>query len=119
VSILTVYVQTLLMNNPFFMEHSILNYSNHNFLLLGFLFGFGALFGDSVKSHFKRKIGIKSGKSWFPFDQTDFVFGVLIFVAPVFIPSVVHMAILVVFSLLMHLTFVYIGYLLGIRKQPI
>jgi CDP-2,3-bis-(O-geranylgeranyl)-sn-glycerol synthase len=38
---------------------------------------FGALFGDMVKSFFKRRCGIERGKDWVPFDQIDFILGVL------------------------------------------
>jgi CDP-2,3-bis-(O-geranylgeranyl)-sn-glycerol synthase len=38
---------------------------------------FGALFGDIVESFFKRRIGKKRGEDWIPFDQLDFILGVL------------------------------------------
>ena len=38
---------------------------------------FGALFGDIVESFFKRRFGIERGKDWIPFDQMDFILGVL------------------------------------------
>ncbi|MFH0873392.1 MAG: CDP-archaeol synthase [Candidatus Komeilibacteria bacterium] len=44
-------------------------------LLFGFLSGLGAILGDSVKSFFKRRVGIRSGNSWPVFDQIDFVIG--------------------------------------------
>ncbi len=40
---------------------------------------FGALSGDIIESFFKRRRGIKRGKDWIPFDQLDFILGVLIF----------------------------------------
>jgi CDP-2,3-bis-(O-geranylgeranyl)-sn-glycerol synthase len=40
---------------------------------------FGALFGDIIKSFFKRRIGKKRGEDWIPFDQIDFILGVLFF----------------------------------------
>lgn len=40
---------------------------------------FGALIGDIIESFFKRRAGIKSGKDWMPFDQIDFILGVLFF----------------------------------------
>lgn len=40
---------------------------------------FGALLGDIIKSFFKRRIGKKRGEDWIPFDQIDFVLGVLFF----------------------------------------
>ena len=40
---------------------------------------FGALSGDIVESFLKRRRGIARGKDWIPFDQLDFILGVLIF----------------------------------------
>jgi len=40
---------------------------------------FGALIGDIIKSFFKRRVGIKRGGDWIPFDQIDFILGVLLF----------------------------------------
>ena len=40
---------------------------------------FGALSGDLIESFFKRRRGINRGKDWIPFDQLDFILGVLIF----------------------------------------
>ena len=40
---------------------------------------FGALLGDIIESFFKRRAGKKRGESWIPFDQIDFILGVLFF----------------------------------------
>jgi len=40
---------------------------------------FGALLGDIIESFFKRRIGRKRGEDWIPFDQLDFILGVLFF----------------------------------------
>lgn len=40
---------------------------------------FGALIGDIVESFFKRRHNIQRGEDWIPFDQIDFIIGVLIF----------------------------------------
>ncbi len=40
---------------------------------------FGALFGDILESFFKRRFGKKRGENWIPFDQLDFILGVLLF----------------------------------------
>ncbi|HLF23267.1 MAG TPA: CDP-2,3-bis-(O-geranylgeranyl)-sn-glycerol synthase [Burkholderiales bacterium] len=49
------------------------------FLFVGLALGGGALFGDLVKSFFKRRSGRARGAPWFPFDQLDFVLGALVF----------------------------------------
>src|SRR5882672_6155489 len=48
-------------------------------IILGTLLGFGALAGDSIKSFFKRQAGIQPGRSWFPFDQIDYILGGIVF----------------------------------------
>jgi len=40
---------------------------------------YGALLGDIIESFFKRRRGIDRGKDWIPFDQIDFILGVLFF----------------------------------------
>ena len=40
---------------------------------------FGALMGDLIESFFKRRVGRKRGEDWIPFDQVDFILGVLFF----------------------------------------
>ncbi len=41
----------------------------------GFALGAGAILGDLIKSFFKRRVSVAPGKSWFPFDQLDFLIG--------------------------------------------
>src|SRR3989339_258538 len=64
---------------PRLKEISYINYQSINPIILGFLFGFGTLFGDAVKSFFKRQFEIAPGKSWIPFDQLDWIISVNIF----------------------------------------
>ena len=47
-------------------------------LAVGLAQGLGAMAGDSLKSFFKRRMGIAPGKPWVPADQLDFVIGALI-----------------------------------------
>ena len=39
---------------------------------------FGALLGDIIESFFKRRVGKNRGEDWIPFDQLDFIIGVLV-----------------------------------------
>jgi CDP-2,3-bis-(O-geranylgeranyl)-sn-glycerol synthase len=50
-------------------------------LMIPILFSicFGALIGDIIESFFKRRVGKKRGENWIPFDQLDFILGVLFF----------------------------------------
>jgi len=47
-------------------------------IFIGFLFSFGAIGGDLIKSFFKRKMKIESGESWLPWDQIDYILGVIV-----------------------------------------
>jgi CDP-2,3-bis-(O-geranylgeranyl)-sn-glycerol synthase len=84
------------------------DYSQVNAVLLGALLGFGALFGDALKSFFKRQFGISPGTSWFPFDQIDYIR-----------LSFPEYFVLFVVWFLMHPLLTFIGYLFKLRHQPI
>jgi len=116
-SIIVVWIQQILYYVPFFKSISIIDYSIYNFGVLGFLMGFGVLFGDSVKSFFKRRLNIKPGKSFFPWDQLDAPLGAIIFVAFIYRFTVGLVISLLVISLLMHLFIRTLGYYLKINKE--
>ena len=96
---------------------SIIDYEQINFVLLGFLLGFGALFGDMVKSFFKRQFNILPGKPFIPFDQIDFLVGAILFLSIIYIPSWQMIIILLVLGMLLHFLTNIIGYLLKINKK--
>jgi CDP-2,3-bis-(O-geranylgeranyl)-sn-glycerol synthase len=82
---------------------------------LGLAFGLGAMGGDSVKSFFKRRLGIPRGRRWIPFDQLDFVLGALILVAPRAAIGPADVAILLGVSFGGHVAVDHAAYGLGIR----
>lgn len=95
------------------------DYNTILFILAAASMSLGALVGDAVESFFKRQRGIKSGQAWFPFDQTDYIIGGLVFAMPfTFIP---FWLIVWVFGLYfgLHLLTSYIGYRLGLKDLPI
>lgn len=103
----------------FFLQKHIGYYSlvdyNVSGYELGFLLSFGALFGDSVKSFFKRRAGIMPGKPWIPFDQIDFVIGSVVFASLVYVPSILELLWISIVSIAMHFLTNYLGYLLKMR----
>lgn len=105
--------------SPYLKECLIIDYSRNNILLVGFLFGFGALFGDFVKSIFKRQFGIPEGKSWPPFDQIDWVVGSMLFVNLYLdIDIAINIGSLILLPSL-HPLFHYFGYLIGLNKDKV
>ncbi len=85
-------------------------------LLLSFYLGFGALFGDLIKSYFKRRIGIKSGKPWIIFDQIDYVIGGLLVGSLIVVPPLELIIILLIISPLFALLSNIIAYKLKMKK---
>lgn len=88
-------------------------------LLLGPLFGIGALGGDAVESFLKRQRGVDPGHSWFPFDQIDYVIGGIIVTLPFIILSLRQYLLMAAVWTLIHLLASYIGWKVGLKKKPI
>lgn len=86
-SIIIIYVQYLLYPVNTFKAISILNYGSINLIIYGFLFGFGSMIGDLIKSFFKRRLGIKPGSMFMPFDQIDYILGTFLFLSIVYFPG--------------------------------
>ena len=84
----------------------------------------GALFGDIIESLIKRRIGMKRGASFFPFDQLDFILGAWLFLwlfandwflEHFTLPVIVTLLIL---TPLIHMLANRIGYLTGKKDVP-
>lgn len=99
-----------------FTQWAVIDYSDFS-LALGFLLGFGAIFGDLVKSYYKRKAKIKPGKPWPFWDQIDFVLGGLAFSFFVYVPPIEIAVTILVLSPALHVIVNYLGYLLKINKN--
>lgn len=85
----------------------------------GGLLGFGALAGDAIKSFFKRRALVKSGRPWIPWDQIDWILG---FTAIAQIWGVLNLAefvILILVGVVLHLLFKVIGFALNFNKTLI
>lgn len=83
--------------------------------LFGAVMGFGALFGDALKSMIKRQAGIAPGKSWPPYDQMDFTVGAFLVTSFIFMPGILQCAIVVVGVALGHVLIKSFGRLLGLE----
>ncbi len=98
---------------------SQINYLSLPTLILGPLFGIGALGGDAIESFFKRQRRVPPGHGWFPFDQTDYIIGGALLTAP-FVPlSFREYVLLILFWLVAHIAAGYLGYLVGLKERPI
>jgi CDP-2,3-bis-(O-geranylgeranyl)-sn-glycerol synthase len=88
---------------------------------IGGYIGLGAILGDVVKSFFKRRIGIASGKSLFLFDQIDFIIGAwlaILFLNQLilFNPDWTYFWIALIVTPFLHLGANLVAYLLKLKK---
>ena len=81
------------------------------------LMGFGALTGDLIKSFFKRRLGIRPGARFIPFDQTDFVVGALVFIMPVCSLTLKIFIVSLLLSFVLHIIVNHIAFYLRIRNE--
>ncbi len=109
-------IQKWLYQYPFFKKLSLINY-NEISLFFGFLLGLGAVLGDLIKSFFKRRLGIGSGKPWIIFDQIDWMVGALIFSSLIYLPSWSIIITLLILALILHPLVNYIGFLLKMKEN--
>jgi CDP-2,3-bis-(O-geranylgeranyl)-sn-glycerol synthase len=114
-AIITAFIQFLFYRNNIFTDISIADYSG--WLLLGFLMGAGAVLGDLAESFVKRRMNYKPGKSFIPWDQTDFVIGALIFVYPIIMLSLNKIIIILLLSFVLHIIVNHIAFYIGVRKE--
>ncbi len=98
-------------------------------IYLGGVLGAGALFGDALKSFFKRRLNIERGGKWPLADQLDFVAGswlfAFIFANSWFMENFVGaggkawiMLITAVMIPVLHRLMNVIGYAIGLKKVP-
>ena len=109
------YFQFLLYRFPFFKSLSFFDYQY--WILFGFLMGLGALAGDLIKSFFKRRLGIKPGVKFIPFDQTDFVIWALLFIMPVFDVTLKIFLVSLLLSFVLHIIVNHVSFYLKIRNE--
>jgi len=114
-AILIVFLQKLLYEIDFFKSLSLFDYSQIICGVYGFLFGFGVILGDAIKSLIKRRLSLAPGAKWFFWDQLDFL-GALLLIFFVYIPSWPIIIIIILISPVLPLIANRLGYLLKIKK---
>ena len=113
--VITAFIQHSFYENNIFSGFSFIDYSN--WLLIGFLLGFGAIFGDLVKSFVKRRLNYDPGKPFIPFDQTDFVVGAIIFIYPLVSLSINKIIIIFLLSFILHIIVNHVAFYTCVRKE--
>lgn len=84
VGFLTVMVQRCLYQFPVVQRISLLDYEEINIFIFGLLISFGTVFGDLLFAFIKRRLELKPGARFLPWDQTNYVIGAALFLTPFF-----------------------------------
>ncbi len=109
-------LQKWLYQFQFFQQNSLFDYTTAT-IWLGVLLAFGTLLGDMVESFFKRRVGVKSGKPWIPFDQIDYTIGALALASIIFFPGWAEAGVIVAISALLHIGVNRFAYYTHIRNE--
>jgi len=117
VGMIVIYFQRYLYRFSFFQEISFFDYREVNIFLFAFLFSFGAVFGDLLFSFFKRRLGMRPGQRWLPFDQTDYIIGLFLIITP-YLKLGVHIWLTIfIFTFFLHIIFNRLGYELKLHES--
>lgn len=108
-------LQSWLMNYGYFNQISLLDYSAW-WYVFGPLAGLGAILGDLVKSFFKRRLDIASGRPWPVFDNLDFIVGFFVFTWWLVWPQWPVVATVFLITLILHPLTNIVGYAIGFKK---
>lgn len=105
-------------DSVYLQEHVLFDYASLSPYVLGVALGLGTILGDATKSFFKRRVGIKPGAPWIPFDQIDFILGGIIFTLPIFQLELIYYLLLFPVFITGHVLSNIIGYLIGVKDVP-
>lgn len=116
--ILIVLLQRWLFSNfSAIREISFFDYQEINILLFGFLIGLGTICGDLFFAFIKRRLKLKPGARFLPWDQINYVIGAAIFLSPFFKIEIKVWMVLLVLSPLLHITATQLGFILGLSRS--
>jgi len=118
--LIVVYIQTAVYTtNQSIKDISWIKYDQVNPFVLGVLAGAGPLLGDAIKSFFKRRINIKPGATWFPFDQIDFILGGIVFLMPIIVLEWWRYLLVGIIWFALHPITTFLGWVVKVKDSPI
>jgi len=118
IGVLISYVQAWLYQYSFIKQISLINYQNINILFFGLLISFGAVLGDLFFAFIKRRLDLKPGTKFIPFDQINYVIGVYVILSLTdsFKIDKLFWIIILISTFFLHVIVNRIGYQLGFHK---
>jgi len=114
------FFQKWLFNNcPLAQSISLVNYQEINVWLFSLLMVFGAIFGDLFFASVKRRLDLKPGARFMPFDQINYVLGSAVFLT-VFSDIQINYSVwltLLITTFFLHIAATQIGFRMGLSKS--
>jgi len=114
--ILICYFQAWLYQFSLIQGISLLNYEKNNILFFGFLISGGAVFGDLFFAFLKRRLRLKPGARFLPFDQINYVIGSLVFLTPFFQIDILVWLNIFALTFFLHILINRLGYHLNLHQ---
>jgi len=117
ISFLLILLQRSLSEIEFFKKISLFDYSRVNIFLFATVFSFGVVFGDLFFAFIKRRLNLKEGASFLPFDQTNYVLGCAFFLYLFKFPIKIEVWVFLFFAtFFLHIVVNRLGYYLKIHS---
>lgn len=117
VGIFTAYVQSRLYQIYFIKEITFFDYGKVNIFLFGFLISFGAVFGDLAFAFLKRRLKMRPGQFFAPFDQTNYVLGAFLFLSLLLKLNLSVWLAIFILTFFLHIIFNRLGFWLGLSRS--
>ncbi len=118
--IIIVFIQKWLFNNcPEANNLSIINYQQIDIWPFALAMVFGAVLGDLFFAFIKRRLNLKPGAKFIPFDQINYVLGAGLFLSLFSKPSIdlsVWLTLLIL-TFVLHVAATQIGFRMGLSKS--
>lgn len=86
-------------------------------LWFGIFAGFGAIIGDLLRSAVKRRMHIRPGGKFVPFDQLDYLIGGIVFTSFWYLPTFVVVAVTLLAGGLLHGMTSWVAYVIGLKQD--
>ena len=113
---LIVLLQSELYKFSFFQQISFFNYQKINLWLFAGLICGGAVFGDLFFAFIKRRLKLKPGARFIPFDQTNYVIGSALFLSFYLKLGINVWLVIFVLTFFLHIIFNRLGYALKLHQ---
>lgn len=97
-------------------DFKVYEYVGHNSLLFCTLYSLGIIFGDLLFALIKRRLNLKPGAAFIPFDQTNYVIGVFILTQWLVQLDLYMWGIIWMQTFVLHTVFNRFGYYLGLHN---